>query len=159
MALPRRIYLCLTLPRPRSIPGCTSPSLRPEAPSARSHSLSTTRMSSFWRVSSRAIDTPEMPPPMMSTSGVCPSSASSCSAGTRMGASSPPVNVMSLTTWHVAYFVAAIWPARTTSSQRPSLPRRTMQLSSSAAVTRPPKARRSFRFNAEIFMKDGPPGR
>ena len=159
MALPRRMYLCLTLPRPRSMPGCTSPSLRPEAPSARSHSLSTTRMSSCLRASSRAIDTPEMPPPMMSTSGVCPSSASSRSAGTRMGASLPPVNVMSLTTWHVEYFVAAIWPARTTSSQRSSVPRRTMQLSSSAAVTRPPKALRSFRFKTEIRITEVPPKR
>ena len=152
MALPRRTYLCLSEPRPRSMPGCTSPSFRPEAPSARSASFSTSRMSSFQRDSSRAMDTPEMPPPMMSTSGVLPSSASSHSDGRRMGGISAPVKVMSFTTWQSEAFVAAIWQARTTSSHASSVPRSTMQLSSSAACTRPPKALFSFRLHAEMFM-------
>ena len=148
----RLMYLCLSEPLERSTPGCTSPSLRPDAPSARSASFSISRTLSLYLASSRATEQPDMPPPMTRTSGLSPSSALSLKAGTCIFSSGAAVKTISFTTCVLECGVAAVMPASTTSFQSSSSPVSTMQPSLSLAVTLPANFLFSFLFRLLIFI-------
>ena len=134
------------------MPGWTSPSLRPEACNAKSASFSTSRISSFHLESSRAMEAPEMPPPMMRTSGFLPSRAVSRRVGMRIDCSPTSSQRISLTTWVVLYFSAAREQASITSSQVGSRPLRTMLPSENATVTAGPKRFSNRRFILRMFI-------
>ena len=97
-----------------------------------------------------------MPPPMISTSGVCPSKALSLIFGSRSFCGLTSSHRISLTTWVVLYFWAASPQASTTSAQVERCPVSTMHPPDKAAVTAPEKRFCSRRLIDAMFNQIRP---